>query len=214
MNLKLFRLILINLLLFGMLISHADTNNVEILSPQELIKQLQKGGYIIYMRHGKTERKNKKRNKQLVDFNRCDTQRNLSVEGHEQVKNIGLVLKALKIPVGTVKSSPYCRTKDTAIAVFGHADIDQDLAFSIGKNATESKRLGEYLYNAMLASKSTTTNTVFVGHTANLRDGLGVWPKPEGVSVIFKNTGNKIIYKGMIKPDDWVLPSIQNLNKL
>ena len=48
----------------------------------------------------------------------------------------------------------------------------------------------------MLASNDVRTNTVYVGHTANLKDGLGVWPKPEGVMAIFKKQGNKIIFKG------------------
>ena len=55
----------------------------------------------------------------------------------------------------------------------------------------------------MLNSKVSTKNSVFVGHTSNLRDGLGIWPKPEGVIAIFKKRGNSLVFKGVIKPDDW-----------
>ena len=55
----------------------------------------------------------------------------------------------------------------------------------------------------MLATADTKANTVFVGHTANLRDGLGVWPKPEGVFVIFKKVDGNIIFLGMITPGQW-----------
>jgi len=175
----------------------------DIRSPQELIKALQSGGHIIYMRHGLTTRKDKNRNKKLVDLNRCNTQRNLTQEGLTQVKHLGLVIKSLKIPIGKVKSSPYCRTIDTAKAVFGDFEVDQQLAFSIGKVEEESAKLGHYLFESILASKEHAKNTVFVGHTANLKDGLGVWPKPEGVAVIFKVKDNNIIYKGMIKPSEW-----------
>lgn len=197
------QLIVTSFLLLIMQLTYAEAKRSDIQPAQELIKNLQKGGYIIYMRHGATERKNKKRNKKLVDFNRCETQRNLSNAGKKQVKRIGQIIASLHIPLGKVKSSPYCRTKDTASAVFGDFDIDEQLAFSIGKVTAESKALGEYLHQSMLNSVDKNKNTVFVGHTANLKDGLGVWPKPEGVVVIFKNEGNKIIYKGIIKPNDW-----------
>ncbi len=175
----------------------------QVNSTSELISKLQSGGYIIYMRHGKTTKKNASRNKQGVDFTRCETQRNLSVEGRTQVKEIGRMIKALNIPIGKVTSSPYCRTKDTAKNVFGDFSIDKNLAFSIGKVEKESKRLGDHLFNLMLSSSDQKSNTVFVGHTANLKDGLGIWPKPEGVAVIFKKSENKIKYLGMITPEQW-----------
>ncbi len=55
----------------------------------------------------------------------------------------------------------------------------------------------------MLSSDDQNSNIVFVGHTANLKDGLGIWPKPEGVAVIFKKVNNKINYLGMITPEQW-----------
>ncbi len=198
-------LILCLLLLWGQTIN-ADAEFSDIHPPQDLIEALQSGGYIIYMRHGITTRKDKGRNKKRVDLERCETQRNLTEEGIAQVKHLGLVIKSLKIPVGMVKSSPYCRTKDTAKAVFGGFEVDENLAFSIGKVEEESARLGKYLFDMMLASDDAQKNTVFVGHTANLRDGLGVWPKPEGVAVIFKKEGGKVAYMGMIKPNEWPAP--------
>jgi phosphohistidine phosphatase SixA len=138
---------------------------------------------------------------------RCETQRNLSEAGKHQVQRLGMIIKSLNIPIGKVRSSPYCRTKDSAQAVFGKFEVDEKLQFSISMNSKESTILGQYLANSMLASSDGKQNTVYVSHTANLKDGLGVWPKPEGVMVIFKKEGNKIILKGMIKPDDW--PTLQ-----
>jgi len=176
----------------------------DIKPAHTLIEDIKSGGHIIYMRHGITKRKDNNRNKVLIDLSKCETQRNLTDEGRQQVKGIGKVIKSLAIPIGKVKSSPYCRTKDTAQATFGQYDIDEKLAFSISKAHEESQKLGLYLKNEMLKSYDATNNTVFVGHTANLKDGLGVWPKPEGVVVIFKKQQNNIVYKGMIKPSDWL----------
>lgn len=182
--------------------SMAEPNNSQ--SPKELIESLKSGGYIIYMRHGITTRKDKSRNKRMVDISVCETQRNLTAEGISQVTKIGHIIASQKIPIGQVKSSPYCRTKDTARAVFGDFEVDDLLAFSIGKEEEESEKLGKYLLDSMLATDDDKKNAVYVGHTANLKDGLGVWPKPEGVAVVFKKEGAEIIFKGMIKPNDWL----------
>jgi len=153
------------------------------------------------MRHGQTD--STQRDTDRYDFNDCQTQRNLSAEGREQVKRIGQAIKRLEIPVGNVSSSPYCRCRDTAKFVFGRFKIEPDLQFSISKAEKESKQLGERLHSMMMNTEVGPKNVVFVGHTANLRDGLGIWPKPEGVMVIFQKQGNKLVHKGMIKPDEW-----------
>jgi phosphohistidine phosphatase SixA len=158
------------------------------------------------MRHGATHRKGISRDQKQIDFSRCETQRNLSDEGIIQVNKIGKSFESLQIPVSSVHSSPYCRTKATAQAVFGHYQVDEKLAFSMAKEEKESIELGQYLYNAMLQANTSKGNAVFVGHTANLKDGLGVWPKPEGVAVIFQTQDGKVVYKGMIKPTDWPEP--------
>ena len=51
----------------------------EVLPVTDLIKALQSGGYIIYMRHGLTD--HVQRDKNGVNFDDCSSQRNLSEEG-------------------------------------------------------------------------------------------------------------------------------------
>lgn len=174
-----------------------------IQSPSVLIEALKGGNLIIYMRHGPTEINIKASNANPIDFGACELQRNLSEAGLSLVQRLGASVKLLNIPIGQVKSSPYCRTKDTAQAVFGRFEVDEKLQFSLSKSSEESAILGQYLLDSMLESNDVEKNTVYVGHTSNLKDGLGVWPEPEGVMVIFKKEGNEIIFKGIIKPTDW-----------
>lgn len=181
----------------------AEAETPRILPPEILIEALQAGNHIIYMRHGLTIEEDVRPDRALMDLTRCETQRNLSDAGKAQVQQLGMAIKALNIPIGTVKASPYCRTKDSARLVFGEFEVDEDLGFSLAMPGEESERLGQYLLDSMLASDDIEKNTVYVGHTSNLKDGLNVWPKPEGVMVIFKKEGNEIIFKGLIKPDDW-----------
>jgi len=197
-----------SILFISLFVLHTSNSSAEgelpsIQSPSVLIESLKGGNLIIYMRHGPTEMNIKASNANAVDFGSCESQRNLSEAGLSQVQRLGASIKLLNIPIGQVKSSPYCRTKDTAQAVFGRFEIDENLQFSLSKSPEESAILGRYLLDSMLGSNDVEKNTVYVGHTANLKDGLGVWPKPEGVMVIFKKEGNKVIFKGIIKPADW-----------
>lgn len=170
-------------------------------SAEELISALQGGGHIIYMRHSPTDHTQKDDNP--TDFDDCASQRNLSEKGRQIARAINQHIESLQIPIGAVYSSPYCRCKNTAELTFKKFSVVNDLQFSMSKNKEETEFLGRRLLELMQATTVGNDNTVFVGHTANLREGLGIWPKPEGVWTIFQKHGDNIIFKGMITPDEW-----------
>jgi hypothetical protein len=87
--------------------------------------------------------------------------------------------------------------------VFGKHTVEPMLKFSISKDKFESEQLANWLAVTMRSVKSQKDNVVFVGHTSNLKDGVGIWPKPEGVMVIFKNDAGQLNYEGMIQPEHW-----------
>ncbi|MCG8613646.1 MAG: histidine phosphatase family protein [Pseudomonadales bacterium] len=196
----------LKLLIICLLQGQMAAAETTVKTAPELIEALKQGGYIVYLRHAKTLQGSESRDQKDLDFKRCETQRNLSEAGQTQAKKIGKTIKALQIPIAQIWASPYCRTKDTAMAVFGNYEVDSNLAFSIAKNQPESQRLGNYLRSAMLSADLDNGNVVFVGHTANLKDGLGIWPKPEGVAVIFKRISGEILYQGIIPPSAWSIP--------
>ena len=173
----------------------------DTVSASQLIKDLQSGNHIIYMRHSQTNRDQRDNDKK--NFNKCMSQRNLSDGGKTLATSIGAKIKKMGIPIGQIFSSPYCRCKETAELTFGSYTIENDLQFSMSKSPEELKYYGERLKALMEASPSGKNNTVYVGHTSNLKEGLGVWPKPEAVIAVFKKTEDDIIFKGLIKPDDW-----------
>jgi len=190
-------------------VSSATVSDIQPLA--KLVRQIQSGGYILYMRHAPTEPKTADKNKHYkdggfsVDFSNCQTQRNLSERGKVVAKALKNHFERLQIPVGKVSTSPYCRTLDTAKMVFDDYVIDPNLAYSLSEEAEESARLGKHLVAEFIAANTEQTNAVFVGHSTNLREGLGVWPKPEGVVAVFKQSANNIVYLGMITPTDWLL---------
>lgn len=68
-----------------------------------LLSQLRQGGYVLYLRHTSTDR------------------------GRDEARAIGEHVKRLKIPIGEVLASPFCRTLETARLAFGKARATGDV---------------------------------------------------------------------------------------
>ena len=174
----------------------------EPLRDHELVAAVRNGGHVFYFRH--TETDHDQTDAAVVDYADCSTQRNLSPAGREQALATGEAFRALGIPVSRVVTSPYCRCVDTANLAFGHAEVSQDLAFSIRTTQVEARRLGRELRAMLATAPAEGTNTVLVAHTANLKEAAHIWPKPEGIVLVFKPVaGNNFAYIGTIKPREW-----------
>ena len=89
------------------------SNNV--IADQSVIKELQKGGKIVFIRHSLAPGNGDPDN---IDLKKCDTQRNLNQEGIEQSKKIGKLFRENNIQIEKVLSSEWCRCKDTAKYAF------------------------------------------------------------------------------------------------
>lgn len=191
--------------LFFLYINNVDAEVIfsEIQSPSVLIEEIKGGNHIIYMRHGTSLKSYAGLDVDIFDLRRCETQRNLSKSGKFQVKNLAITIKSLNIPIGQVKSSPYCRAIDTAREVFGEFEVDEKLKLSLPLRTDDTELAAQYLLNSMLASNDAEKNTVFVGHLSNLKDAADVWLDPEGSMAVFKKEGDDILFKGIIKPSDW-----------
>lgn len=174
------------------------------LSGGELIKELQKGGYVIYFRHGITSDRGEK-DVADADLEDCARQRNLSDAGQAQTKDMGAALKALGIRAGEVYSSPYCRSVDTARNMFGKATKSKALHFAIQLRSAERATVTTQLLDLLATVPAPGTNTALVSHTANLQEAVGIWPKPEGVAHVFKPRGDGTFsYVGMMAPEGWM----------
>jgi phosphohistidine phosphatase SixA len=170
---------------------------------KELLAQLRQGGFIIYFRHGETPNYKDPNEGNLED---CAQQRNLSADGRAQVRAVGEAFRALEIPLGIVRSSPFCRSADTARLAFGRVEKDMAL-LSNGEDdePLENKRIAN-LKNVMKIPPWPGTNTVFVGHgTPPKRLGGDHW-LAEGEAAIFRPTPNGPAYVASIKSDQWVEP--------
>lgn len=77
-----------------------------------LAKALSEGGLTVYFRHALTDRTQADRPNFVASD--CAMQRNLSEAGRAQARRIGDAIERLRLPVGDVIASPYCRTMQTA----------------------------------------------------------------------------------------------------
>ncbi len=89
--------------------------------PLEVVDRLRDGGYVVYLRHAATDHSQKDR--LGVPLTDCRGQRNLNDAGRAQARSIGESWRALELPLGDVRSSGYCRTRQTAELAFGEATI-------------------------------------------------------------------------------------------
>lgn len=180
-----------------------ETPNLEnSINDTQLISGLRHGGYILYFRHGKTNHNTFDSDR--INLKNCATQRLLSEEGRKEMSWIGDVIRQLDIKIGAVISSPYCRSIDTATLAFGSTEIHPDLKHTIIADEATMNLQAKALQK-MLSKIPTTegANDVLSAHTANLQEAVGIWPKPEGVAIVFKPEGNSFKYIATIRPTDW-----------
>ena len=91
----------------------------------ELLAELRKGGYVLFLRHTSTDFS--QNDSRMTSFEDCATQRNLTDKGRAEARALGEHIKRLKIPVGEVLASPFCRTMETARLAFGKARATNDV---------------------------------------------------------------------------------------
>jgi hypothetical protein len=89
------------------------------LEGRALLAKLREGGVTLYFRHVATDFG---QNDERYVEGDCATQRNLTDAGRADARRIGAEITRLKIPVGEVRASPFCRTIETAMLMFGRAD--------------------------------------------------------------------------------------------
>ncbi|MEM9996651.1 MAG: hypothetical protein AAF809_03030, partial [Bacteroidota bacterium] len=102
--------------------AHAQTAPSQPEAPPldraSLIEALQGGGYVLVIRHERTEVPSR-RDDYTQAPDDCRAQRNLSVAGAAGAQETGVILKVLGIEAGRVLTSPMCRSAETARYVFG-----------------------------------------------------------------------------------------------
>lgn len=142
----------------------------DMLSGSALVHALQKGGYVIVMRHASSPRDVP--DKEHAAAGNTKPERQLDAEGIATATAMGKALRELKIPVGEVWSSPTFRALQTVrYAQLGTPKPVEEL----GDNG-RSMQGGTPAQAAWLKKQVTEfpkgSNTVLITHFPNVRDAF------------------------------------------
>ena len=89
------------------------------MNAPEVLRALRAGGLVIYFRHTATDFS--KRDDAMNAYDDCANQRLLSPQGRIDARQLGVHIRALRLPVDEVLASPMCRTMEHARLTFGRA---------------------------------------------------------------------------------------------
>lgn len=182
----------------------------ETLSPTALLEMLQGGGRTIYFRHAETDWSQSDNIHHAGDWRSCDSDkmRQLSNEGRKTAENVGIAIRTLKIPIGEMLSSEYCRAVETAEKMnLGSVSTTMDImnlraaSFVGGENAA-IKRLRKILSKP----PAKNTNRVITAHGNLARAATGAYPVEGGAVIIIddKNSEDGFRVLGIIAPKIWL----------
>lgn len=156
-----------------------------------LADALQQGGHVLVLRHTTAERIDEP---SPMDLANCASQHRLTDKGRNEARALGEAFRTHKFPVGTVLSSGYCRTMETARLAFGHGESAETLLHPVYAPPPGVPLPPTYLQRTEQLKKLVATlpalgtNTVLVSHGENIRDALG-FPLAFGETAIFRPDG-------------------------
>ncbi|WP_127469963.1 histidine phosphatase family protein [Thiomicrorhabdus aquaedulcis] len=174
-----------------------------VIANAQLIEQVRQGGYVIYMRHGKTD--TAQPDQAPINLSDCTTQRPLSQEGLAELKQISTYFKLLALPYEPPLVSPLCRAMRTAEIVFGQPiKVDINLQYTAALTTRQKQPIIKRTLELLSEPVASGTNRILVAHGPNLVEMMKYFP-PEGSMVFFRPMGAQgFEYLATITPNDWL----------
>lgn len=169
-------------------------------SDARLVDALRQGGLVLYFRHAATDWRQVDR--EPLDLSRCSAQRNLSAQGRSDAHAIGVAIRRLAIPVGTVLSSPFCRARDTARLAFGRFHSESGLTGIAAASARVRAQRRAVLRRLLATPPAKRRNTVLVAHLFNIQEAANV-SLEEGEAAVFRPNGATFRLLGKIPVARW-----------
>ena len=167
-----------------------------------LASALQRGGLVLVLRHAATDFS--KPDQDPIVLSDCGTQRNLSADGRAEARTIGRGVRRLKLRIGSVLASPFCRTKETARIAFGRFTVNMALLNTIVAEHDARWRRQIRAARRLLGTKPAPgTLTVLVTHGIVVQDMTGLTLE-EGETLVFRPLGNsRFRLLGRILAGEW-----------
>ena len=182
---------LLCLLLWGLAAFAADPG---------LAEELRKGGYVLYLRHTSTDFS--KDDARMASFEDCANQRPLTDKGRDEARAIAGHIQRLRIPLGRVYASPFCRTVETAMLAFGKADKTNEARG--GPVRSDDPKRYDALRKLLSTPPAAGTNNVISSHGNPFYAVFGAPYLAEGeIAVVRPGDGGNSGVAGRIRLEDW-----------
>ena len=164
----------------------------------DLVRQLREGGHVLYMRHASTDFS--QNDAKMTSYEDCASQRNLLDKGRDEARAVARHVHRLRIPVGAVLASPFCRTMETARLAFGTARATHDVR---GGPARSDDPARYAPLRNILSEKVKDRNLVVVSHGNPFYAVAGPPYLQEGEIAVVRPAGSGFTVVGRIRIEDW-----------
>jgi phosphohistidine phosphatase SixA len=172
--------------------------------PQAIAQALARGGYIIYLRHGRTRYdqialERQQRIAGTLDLARCETQRQLSDEGRAEMATAGGQFRLARIPLDGRFSSRYCRAIESAAYFVDAAVPTESLSGEglVGLDPAQKPRTIAFFSQRPAAGR----NHFMMAHGGIFWEATG-FVVQEGHAVVL-DPGNLKVVVARIAPAEW-----------
>ncbi len=169
---------------FSIFIFISLTSSIKADLNQKIIKQLEDGGKIIFIRHAYAPGGGDPDNFDLKD---CLTQRNLNDEGKQQAKKIGEFFKKNKVQIDKVFSSEWCRCKETALIAFNDFETRKYLNSFYSSKFAKNKDVQINNLKKNVNNWDSDKNLVLVTHYVVISEVLNYAPSSGEIVISDKN---------------------------
>ena len=153
-------------------------------SNKNLIKQLEDGGKLIFIRHAYAPGNGDPNNFNLND---CSTQRNLNSLGRKQARDIGEFFRENKIEIYKVLSSEWCRCKETADIAFKEYSTNSFLNSFYSSKYVKNKDKQVDALNNYVKKFNNNGNLIFVTHYVLISEVLNYGASSGEIVISDKN---------------------------
>jgi len=165
-----------------------------------VLQQLREGGYVLYLRHTSTDFS--QNDSRMTSFEDCASQRNLTDQGRDEARALGEHVRRLKIPIGEVLASPFCRTMETARLAFGKARATNDVRG--GPARTDDPARYATLRKLLSSNVPKSENLVISSHGNPFHAVAGPPYLAEGeIAVVRPEGGERFSVVARIRLTDW-----------
>ena len=174
--------------------------------PAAIASALKRGGYVIYVRHGRTryeqaelERDNRKNG--AFDLAKCETQRQLSDFGRSELKFIGDQFRRAQLPLDRAYTSRYCRAIESAAFFVDKTEPTQKLSneAEVGLNPENKPRTLAFFAEKPAPGK----NHFMMAHGGLFWEATGFVIQEAHTVVLDPNNLKTLVAR--IAPNDWPL---------